>query len=656
VVGASQLNALNEITVNQPGSSTSVPQITFGLFNDNKYNEEFPDEMSLAAKAREAEYNAATAARHRATQFERSTLAAKPPAGPSSLRPISLSAFTKPNATTRNKGHKGWKPLTAEDMEDSPSTPAKSDNAETGLSPDGGVPLSSSDEEKGKQRDLHSRLMHSMLPRLRTNLSPNASRARPVGHLPPPASSYGYDAPQDAAGRSTGYREHAGHSSYRDTMRFDSETGALVSSHHFHAPGYLNAEPTTMSRNFSSSFQTSDFYPSFTAGGEQDQIIPEVHPDSYRYYHQEEAAGEQFAGNFCEDPFMGSPPHHQGQYGFNPYPQEYLGGPPHHDAFGYGRQFASPAAGMMMEPFYHHQYQQQIVNEPPMPAQPTQGSRRPSGRPTRSPSRLSNVATFEENPADFDRRQMYATFFRKTTLDANESSGRLPSQDQMAAERSSGTSEAARVLAPTEEATPKPESPLAVLVRSSTVDATAPSFVPRSSSAGGIQPPPGFEMSRRGVLPSRAVPSALPAFLPPALPSFLPPVCPPPAPAGDRLTRLGVLHPPVPTGEPSCSRLPAAQVDTRDIETFTIGQWEGRQSEMTEMTAEEWFGADNRGETGKCPRFISLHKLTSSRSAPPCGGFGSCCSRAASNGSCCRGGALRDAGNAGRTGGELCRR
>jgi hypothetical protein len=65
----------------------------------------------FGAMARQAEYLAATNAKHR--QVSRDAEEQKPPP---KLVPISLSDFMKVQQTSRNKGAKAWKPLTLDDM------------------------------------------------------------------------------------------------------------------------------------------------------------------------------------------------------------------------------------------------------------------------------------------------------------------------------------------------------------------------------------------------------------------------------------------------------------------------------------------------------------------------------------------------------------
>ena len=69
---------------------------------------------SLGAQARAAEYAAATAARARQVSRE-----AEDQKLPPKATPVSLSAFTKIQPTTRNKGIKVWKPLSLDDIAES---------------------------------------------------------------------------------------------------------------------------------------------------------------------------------------------------------------------------------------------------------------------------------------------------------------------------------------------------------------------------------------------------------------------------------------------------------------------------------------------------------------------------------------------------------
>jgi hypothetical protein len=124
-------------------------------------------------------------------------------------------------------------------------------------------------------------------------------------------------------------------------------------------------------------------------------------------------------------------------------------------------------------------------------------------------------------------------------------------------------------------------------VRGSTIDAAASPSSARFSEC--LPPPPGFENVRSGArrdLPNVNVRAPVRTTQ-----------------TGDRLSHLGVLLPPAPAGVLFRSRLPAANIDNRDIETFTIGEWEARRSTVT---AESWFMADNRGERGKYTQYTLI--------------------------------------------------
>jgi hypothetical protein len=438
--------------VNLPGASTSrpVPEITFGSFDNYMNNKETPDEMSLAAKAREAEYNAAAAARLRARHMEGpspcgpSSMGSS--SGPSSMRPISLSAFTKPNTVTRNKGHKGWKPLTAEDMEEELATPARRGGVDQSVSPRGGS-VPSPNDDKGKGNEPLSRLTPAMLPRIRTNLSPYASGTRVPAQMHPagPSSGYnagyntGYGASRGPADRSQGSGDRPDQLRWMQSIKLDAETGTLVTGF-IQAPAFLNAVPAANFHEGHSHFPSqpfSDFLPSpfITAGG-QGQTGFGGHQNYSSFYHQEPT--DQFVGNLVGGPFMGTPPYQAGRWAYNSYLQDYVGGH-QHDGHDHGCQFPSPS-GMTMDSQYHHQSHQQVDNEAPVPARSLQAGQRPqSDRPAQISSRVGNVTSVGGNPVYFDRNRVYADLDRsasdfdipmprKSFLMIDESTNTMPHQ------------------------------------------------------------------------------------------------------------------------------------------------------------------------------------------------------------------------------------
>ena len=132
---------------------------------------------NLGSMARAAEYAAARAATAR--QVSRETEAQKLP--PKST-PVSLSAFTKGQPTSRNKGNKAWKPLTTDDLggdEDYSDNPTSRE--QTPFYPD-------NDEEPRSTRRLLARPTHGSMEELKIPTAPKAmlvQRDRPAVLLDP---------------------------------------------------------------------------------------------------------------------------------------------------------------------------------------------------------------------------------------------------------------------------------------------------------------------------------------------------------------------------------------------------------------------------------------------------------------------------------------
>lgn len=132
---------------------------------------------TLGSMARAAEYAAAQSARAR--QVSRETEEQKLP--PKST-PVSLSAFTKGQPTTRNKGNKAWKPLTADDLGgDTEYSDNPTSREQTPFYPD-------NDEELRSTRHLLNRPAQGSSEELKIPTAPKAmliQRDRPAIRLNP---------------------------------------------------------------------------------------------------------------------------------------------------------------------------------------------------------------------------------------------------------------------------------------------------------------------------------------------------------------------------------------------------------------------------------------------------------------------------------------
>lgn len=134
---------------------------------------------TLGSMARAAEYAAAKAANARKVSRETEEQKLPPKA-----TPVSLGAFTKGQPTSRNKGNKTWKPLTAEDLgvyEDYSDNPISTSREHTPFCTD-------TDDELHETRRLLSKAAHVNTEELKVPTAPKAmlvQRDRPAVLLNP---------------------------------------------------------------------------------------------------------------------------------------------------------------------------------------------------------------------------------------------------------------------------------------------------------------------------------------------------------------------------------------------------------------------------------------------------------------------------------------